>query len=434
MESKLKILTVTSNALRNNVGIGNTFINFFGGMSGVELANVYLGYGRPDDAIEVRSFQITDKGLVRHMLCRKRPSGAETAPEEAVLMNKREQKGFDAARKIRLRAFFWARELIWLVGRPFSKELKSFVDDFAPDVIFAQINDTAYQSRLIKRIAEYSGRPVCVFLGDDIYTLRRREFSPLFWIDRLMKRPVHRGLINKSSRIFVMTDKCKEEFDRVFGRDCVVLTKGLDFSGEPPVYRVRNGKPIEFVYTGNLFDGRWQTLSKLAEALNALSSEGRQTRLTVYSGTPMSESMKKAFSLPCVRFMGEVPSSAVPGIQREADVLVHAESSDKRKSGAVRLSFSTKLVDYMHAARCIFAIGSKELASIDHLARYDAAVIAEGEKDIYEKAKLIADSPELIEEYAQKAWRCGKAAHQREEVQRLLFEELESASRGGGIR
>ena len=431
MGSKLKILTVTSNALRNNVGIGNTFINFFGGMSGVELANVYLGYGRPDEAIDVRSFQITDKGLVRHMLNNKRPSGAETAPEEAVSMSGREQKGFDAARKIRLRAFFWARELIWLIGRPFSKELKSFVDDFSPDVIFAQINDTAYQSRLIRRIAEYSGKPVCVFLGDDIYTLRRRELSPLFWIDRLMKRPVHRRVIEKSARIFVMTDKCKEEFDRVFKRDCVVLAKGLDFTSEPPAYGLKEGKPIEFVYTGNLFDGRWQTIASLAKALDALSSEGKQARLTVYSATPMSGGMRKAFSLPCVRYMGEVPSSEVPGIQREADVLVHAESSDKRKSGAVRLSFSTKLVDYMHAARCIFAIGSKELASIDHFARYDAAVIAEGEKDIYEKAKLILDSPELIAEYARKAWRCGEKAHQREEAQRLLYEELESAARGG---
>lgn len=55
--------------------------------------------------------------------------------------------------------------------------------------------------------------------------------------------------------------------------------------------------------------------------------------------------------------MGSVPATEIEEIQKNADILVHAEGLDLKSRLAVRQSFSTKIVDYLKMARPIFAVG-----------------------------------------------------------------------------
>ena len=73
-DRKLRVLTVTSNALSGATGIGSTFLNFFGGC-GVELASVYTGYGLPQAGACRGSFRITEKSLIKNLKNRSFPSG-----------------------------------------------------------------------------------------------------------------------------------------------------------------------------------------------------------------------------------------------------------------------------------------------------------------------------------------------------------------------
>ena len=425
-------MIMSCSALDKSNSAGSTFSNFFSGMEGVELASMYFGYGEPDNDLDMRYFQVTEKSLLKNLLDKNSPSGRRvTAGGKAVAMNEGEKKSFDAMRKVRLMVFFWMRELIWRVGRVHSKELKSFVEEFRPDVIMISLNDTCYLARECVRLNKEYGIPVCAFIGDDIYSLRRISFSPLFWIDRFIKRASHRRLIKRCEKLFVMTDTAKREFDKTFGADCALLTKSLDFDGEPE-YKPA-GDPVRFVYTGNLYAGRWRSLSDLGRALERINTEnkakgGRQAELIIYSMTPMTARMKKALDIPCVSFMGGAPSSKMPEIQNAADVLVHAESMSRRNMLVVRLSFSTKLVDYMRRARCILAIGPAEQASIAHLAAHGAAVTVTEKDDMYLKVKRLVDDPAEAEEYAQRAWACGAEAHNRRIIQKRLYDELYKAA------
>ncbi|MBQ4341237.1 MAG: hypothetical protein II756_01890, partial [Clostridia bacterium] len=228
-DRKLRVLTVTSNALSGATGIGSTFLNFFGGC-GVELASVYTGYGLPQAGACRGSFRITEKSLIKNLKNRSFPSGERVDERSGYALDERESRSFDAARKARPQVLFLARELIWRAGRVVSPELKSFVREFAPDLIFAQINDTEYLSRLTLALADLTGRPVCLFIGDDFCSLRRREISPLFWILRLRKRRVHKKLIKRAAKVYMMTDIAKREYDAAFGIDCGTAAKSLDFS------------------------------------------------------------------------------------------------------------------------------------------------------------------------------------------------------------
>ena len=432
---ELRVLVVSSEPWDDSNNVGNTLSNFFREMTNVRLANVYFNFGMPNNEIESSYFQITEKSLVKNLINRNEPSGLSVSAENnAATRNNVETKSFDIMRKIRLQVFFWARELIWKVGRVESSQLSEFIYDFSPDVIFTPMNDTVYQQRECRKIAKRFDKSICAFIGDDIYSLRRIKLSPLFWIDRLIKRSSHRRFIKQCSKVFVMTDAAKKEYDRSFGIDTGILTKGLDFSNEPVINRHNGAEVIRFVYTGNLYAGRWKSLASLGMALQRLNDEGacgvgKRAELIVYSMTPMTKRMMTAFEVPAIRFNGGVPSSEIPAIQQSADVLVHAESMQKKNMLIVRLSFSTKLVDYMHVPRCILAIGPKEQASMDHLIRHDAAIAVTDCADMYDTVKRLVQKPELIEEYAEKAWRCGTVYHNRTVVQKRLYEELLAAAR-----
>lgn len=70
-----------------------------------------------------------------------------------------------------------------------------------------------------------------------------------------------------------------------------------------------------------------------------------------------------------------VPTDKVSDVQRQADILVYAESFDKSRRSLVRQSFSTKIVDYLNSSRSIFAVGLNDVASIDYFIKNNSAVV-----------------------------------------------------------
>ena len=225
----------------------------------------------------------------------------------------------------------------------------------------------------------------------------------------------------------VMVETQKREFDKEFGIDCGLLAKSLDFSGEPPVKKEPND-PIRFVYTGNIYAGRWQALAALGRELDKLNEGGKRAELVIYTMTPMTKAMHNALTLGSIRLPGGVPASEVEGIQNGADVLVYTESMKLREKLLVRLSFSTKLVDYMHTGRCMLAIGPSGIASIDHLKENDAAVTVTDMSELPAAVRDIVEDEAYRERYALNAWRCGAEHHERTTVRKRLYNELEKAA------
>ena len=136
--------------------------------------------------------------------------------------------------------------------------------------------------------------------------------------------------------------------------------------------------------------------------------------------------MKHILEYPVsVRWMKFVSSEEIAVIQKEADILIHVESFALKDRLKVRLSFSTKLVDYFKSGRCIFAVGSRKLASIDYLSKNQGAVIAYKESEIKRKLERLISSPKLRKKYAHKAWECGRRNHQRKIIQKTLQSDLE---------
>lgn len=420
----MRILVVSCSPWRNDNNIGNTYTNIFKGIEDIEIAHICCGGGRPDTDFVKYHLHISEKNILKNLINPKHKCC------HTIKANRRDKKTatkgskiYDFMRTHRLQLFFLLRDLIWIFKNWICDDLKNFVDDFKPDLIFAQFLDRSYLNEMLLFLKDYTKLPLVVYAWDDVYTLKQFSLSPYFWINRLLQRKKLRKIVKLSSLMYVISEKQKIEYDKAFGSNCKILYKGYDFAKRPP-YEIKN-QPLKLVFSGNIGTGRYKTLEMIASALREINKDKVRAILYIYTATPFNYLMKRSLDYPeSVRIMGFVSSEEIAIIQKEADILIHAESFDLKQRLKVRLSFSTKLVDYFYSARCIFAVGSRNLASIDYLSRNHGAVIAYKKSEIRYKLHRLINSPNAIKKYARKAWECGLNNHQIKMIQKTLQNDL----------
>ncbi len=150
--------------------------------------------------------------------------------------------------------------------------------------------------------------------------------------------------------------------------------------------------------------------------------------LDIYTTDSLTEEQKKLLNRNGCSVKGALTLEQVNGVQKEADILVFVESLEKKFRNTARLSFSTKITDYLRSGKCIFAVGGKDIAPIDYFNRYDSAVTAISYEQISEKLMDLVYNPDLVLEYAKKAYDCGVEHHERERMDRILIHIIEQAN------
>ena len=227
-----------------------------------------------------------------------------------------------------------------------------------------------------------------------------------------------------SSLDYAISDIQREEYSKAFKKEIKILYKGQNFD-EMPEQRSLN-EIIKMVFTGNISAGRYKSLGLIGKAIKNINSDGKKIELDIYTKTPMTKKMAKALNIEGINFMGGIDAQEINRIQRESDILVHAEAFDRKNMLLVRQSFSTKIVDYLYNAKCVFAIGPHNIASIDYLKKNDAAIVVSDEKAVEQALRELVNNQSLICEYGKKAWECGKKNHQIEEIQGKLYDDFKS--------
>ena len=425
----MRILVVSATPWSNDNSFGSTFSNFFKGIEDLEIASVYCRSGQPDNTVVSRYFQVTFTDLLQNLKDKSVPCGHELdysagVQQHAEVLSCKAKKSYNNARKLRWQVLFWANDLIWSIGRWRSEALRRFLLDFRPDVIFQPIYYSKHLNQIALFCASVTGAPMVGYVSDDVYTLRQFSLSLLYWIDRIWKRRYVKRTFDACKLIYTISETQKTEYQEIFHKECKVLTKSADFSGEP-LLPERSDHPMQFVYTGNIGGGRWKSLALLAGAIRQANAEKPCAALVIYTATPITKRMRKALDLPMAsEIRGQVSAGEIPRIQQEADVLVHVEGLNRKSRMEVHQSFSTKLVDYFHNCRCVFAIGTPDMASIRHLLDNEAAVVATNKNEVSQKLNLLLSNTTLYNQTIRKAWECGAKYHSKESMQRMLMEDL----------
>ena len=417
-----KVLVVSTNAWRDNTGI-NTLIEFFKCWDANKIAQIYTKSTLPCTSVCNKFFRISENAVMKSVINRRIVTGStvhndtqdnvsKAAAEEQALYSKG-----GALRKL----LSYCRELVWSLGKWKTKALDSFIDDFDADVLFIPIYPTIYMGRIQKYIIKKTNKPVVSYLADDNYTYKSISKNPFSLIHRYVLRKYVKYIVDHSSKLMVIAPKQKEEYDRIFGVDSVVMTKGIDFE---PFEEYEVNTPVKMVYTGKLIIGRWKSLSAIAEALGKINEDKTKIELDIYTTDTPNEKQSKLLNRNGCSVKGSLTLDQVHTVQKQADILLFVESLDKKYKNAARLSFSTKITDYLKSGKCIFAVGDKDIAPIDYFNKYDSAITASTYEQIAQKLNEIADNNEIISEYAKKSYDCGVEHHDRKKMDALLKDTI----------
>ena len=420
-----KVLVVGINPWIDNTGI-NTLINFFDGWDKASIAHIYTRAKLPNTHMCDKFFRISEPKVMKSLLKRSIKTGEEVfnSNEEAVEASQENQ----IYNKKHSSLMSLAREFVWLLGKWKTKELDKFLDEYDADVLFFPVYSNVYMNRLQNYIRKRTNKPVVLYVSDDNYSYKSISKTPISLFTRFWLRSQEKKLFKNANKIMVIAPKQKEEYDRLFNTNSVILTKGIDFSVIPYEEKPLN-KPIKMVYTGKLIIGRWLSLAKIAEALGEINKGETKVELDIYTTDTLTEEQKTKLNRNGCAVKGALTLDEVQEVQKQADILVFVESLEKKFRYTARLSFSTKITDYLKSGKCIFAVGDKDIAPIDYFNRYDSAVTATSYDEIGEKLKELISNENRIVEYSKKAYDCGKEHHNAKLMNKTLVDTITQAAK-----
>lgn len=419
----MRILVISKEAWRDEQNGGNVLTNMFSSFPDSEFAQIYCNEQEPNNTICRKYYQISDRMMVDSIL-HKTKAGREIIYDHVPTDTVATTESFKAATsKLGGNLKRILRELVWDMGKWNTHEIVSFAKAFNPDIIFAPCYGNHYMQKLTVMVHDAINKPVISYISDDFYTNRQFRFSIIFWINHFFLRKRTRKTFKHYSLVYTMTDEQKAQCERDFRANMKILRKSGEFNARYLKNDVNT--PIRFVYAGGIYLNRWKTLGALADAMRKINADGIKCVLDIYTNNPLTEQMQQAIddSLT-VRVHKAVSMAELKDIYHHSDIALHVESFDMVNRHAVRMSFSTKIIDCMDSGCAVMAICDNKQAGGAYLRRNDCAICINNLSEIERTLNAIISNPQMLIEYQHKAFDIGRKYHLQEEITRNLVNDF----------
>lgn len=421
----MRILATSVDPWSESVG-SDTLSSLLSQFDNSKVASINIRSRKSDSNVAGKYFHIIEDRVVRSIFKPSIKTGESylvDSDERLTAEDEKENKRYSRKYLLGRWPLVIARELLWKLGYWKSKELGSFIQEFSPDVLFFPIEGYIHFNRINRYIIKtYHPKRIIGYMWDDNFTYKQHPFNPLFLIHRFWLKKSVKDLIERCDIVFAINPQMKKELDARYGIQSVLLTKPIREIG--PFVKYEPSSPIRLLYTGKLIIGRDKTIADIVEAIQMVNKDKQRVLLEIYSPTQLTEKMRQRIDVPGTCVLNDpIPQSEVFKKQQEADVLLFVESLSGTDTAA-RLSFSTKITDYLSSGKCIWAIGSNKLAPIQYLCEEDAAVVSTSKEDIVKELYTLIDNPFLIQQYAQKAYTCGRLNHNQDMIYKRFREAI----------
>lgn len=422
-QKRLKVLVVSRTVWDESTA--STSNNLFEKLDKIELAHIYIETKKPNSSLCHSFFQISEYSLIKKIFNWKTKTGQkiDISYVENESIAKKEASTMDYVRNHRSFIYTVLREFLWLLNGWKTKELREYIKDETPDVIWFMGSPLILMNRLMRYVVKVSKKPYCIFEMDDVYAYQINGFKPTQRLYRYFLKANVKKLMRGVSQLFVISPKMKKEYDRAFHLDSIVLTKGIDFS--TVTYQpYESHTPIRLVYMGQVIYDRISTLEMIGRVLDQIDAKEKRFVLSIYTKNSVDvvtkEKMTKNGS---VLFCDPVPYSEVKNVLDQNDVVVFVESLNERFKRLARLSFSTKITDYLASSKCVLAVGPADSAPIEYLKDNDAAFVASNDEELKDVlCKMLVASN--LEAYSKKAFSCAVKNHNKDSIDKMLYQKL----------
>ena len=423
----MNILVFSEAAWNDENSFGNTVSNFFYGNVWKQdsFSNFYARKKMPNNKVTVSycnlsavdilkgvfKFHIEGKQFTSEEIQKMRTVKNTAGEKEQAQINKLHQKKNEFV-------YFW-HEQIWRSRLWLNKYFDRFLAKNTPNVLFSFAASPYILWPLIQYLKKHTQCKIVLLIADDVFgsydrcTFYRRVY---------LKREFAKCILS-ADKLYGISDEMSELYAKRFSRSVATLYKGCDLSMEPKGFL---NHPLRFVYAGNLFWGRDDTLSAVADALERINDSGVKAVLEIYTGAAITEEVKKKLERPGVsRIMGPRPYEEVKRIMHGADVVLHVESFEQQAIDTVRYSFSTKVIDCLQSGNQVLGIGPEKVSSIAYIRKVPGTVVIDDASEIeaaisslVKNQALFAKNVESTRDFAQKH-------HEIEAVQESLRNSFE---------
>lgn len=418
-------LLIVSRGVWNDAGTASTLSNIFQNYDSAQLSQIYIETKKSNTHLCRSFFQISEFSLIKRLYKWRTKTGrrVDASYMENQDVARKEADTMQYVRGHRSFAYNILREFLWHFDGWKTKELRSFISEENPDVIWLTGSPLILLNRLSQYVVKQAGKPYCIYEMDDVYSYKKCGWNPLKYAYRFFLRRRVRTLVEGASQVFVISPKMKREYDSIFGIDSIVLTKGIDFSSVS-YHPYESHHPIQMVYMGQIIYDRLSSLELIGKALDEINKDGKEIILNIYTNNSTESNRKdKMTKNDNVFFHPPVPYHEVMDVIGENDVVVFVESLNEKYKDIARLSFSTKITDYLASGKCLFAVGPEDIAPIEYLKDNDAALVAHGYDEVRSNLKELL-KPKTLDLYSQKAFSCGVANHDKVVFDRIVFGKL----------
>lgn len=368
-------------------------------MAGVRIFNICCQAGCSDNTIVEDTWQMTDISVLKSIFRGKagRHISMAQVPEETTPSDNR-----IVVRRTTMA--YLIRELIWKLGHWYEQEFRNFIVNINPDILYLPIYRSGYICDIQKKAYQITKCPIVCHISDDVYSMPpSSQVSPLKRIYYKWIRKKIKYLISKSEYCEVFAKNMAEEYHTIFKKPFHLIGKGISPQDIRKNDKWKKQRTLKFVYTGNYGGERGAQLLNLAMCLER-NFKPTEAELRIFSATiPDAGINNRLIDTKRVRLMGALKPEQIPDVQQGADYLIHVEGFSAKSIIETRMSFSTKLIDYMLAQRPIIAIGPMEINSIKVLKDENAALIANSTDDLDDIISKIAKGDIDTEKYIENA-------------------------------
>lgn len=418
-----RILIVSRTVWDDSLGTSSTLSNIFSDYNPTKLAHIYIESKKPNTKCCNNFFQISEFSLLLKIIKPKLKTGLRFTSDyvynsTSIFIEKNENKIFSFIRKHRSVVFSYLRELLWSLNYWKTADLKVFIDEFNPDFIWIDGSPLICMNRLSKFVIKYSAKPYSIFIMDDIVTYKndRNIIQKLY---KFFLRKYSINLIKNSNIPFVISPMMQNEFDKLLNIKSTFITKGYDFSQKK--YENKFNKPLKLVYLGQIIYGRVHSLIEIVDNLKQINKNEILIKLDIYTINHIDEIMRKKLEVENISTIKEpVSYNEVQKIIEDSDVLLMVESFKNKYKNIARLSYSTKISDYLYSGKCIFVYGPKDIAPIDFFIKNNAGIVASDSNELKMKLNDLLNE-NLLNTYSKNAQRCARTFHDKEKNNKLIF-------------
>ncbi len=419
----MKILVITRNAWDDTNAIGNTLSNFFGGIDDLEFANIYFRSARPSNKLCRRYYRTSELEIVKKWFSPKKIGKAFTAStdapaEQAKPAESKEKTLIRIIQKHGIKAAYKLSDRLWYSRKWINENLKAFVEDFAPDVIFSFVKSAPQYYLTVKYLRESFNAPLLSWIADDEYTALAKNKSSKE-IENL------RYILKESAVVKGCSEEICQYYNSVFGCNATPLYKGCDLSAQP---KDKLNAPLKMVYAGNLLYGRLEILRRIAELLEKYTANGKDISFEIFSNTSLlpSEIQENFNNKRCTKYMGRRDYETVKQELASADIVLHVESFDEDQILKTKYSFSTKIIDCLQSGGVILAVGPKEIASIKYIMRIPGACVINSIPQLKEELFALLNDSASFAERTTKTREFAKKYHDAAANSKALKDTLEA--------